>query len=85
MSLVAQLAAPISHRTRENGPGGCCLYSIYHQIPIPRWLGLFLGHSFRGISGPLIIPPYFVARASPNQTVELALIDNLPFFNLSLR
>lgn len=85
VSFVAQLAAPISHRTRENGPGGCCLYSIYHQVPIPHWLGLFLGHSFCGIPSPLIIPPYLVARASPDQNVELALTDNFPFFKLSLR
>ena len=35
-SLVAQQAAPMSHRAKENGPGGYSTYSIYHQVPIPH-------------------------------------------------
>lgn len=84
MSFVAQLAAPISHRTRENGPGGCCLYSIITKSH-PPLAGAVPGAFILWHFQPTDHPPYLVARASPDQNVELALIDNLPFLKLSLR
>lgn len=59
-------------------------YTVFITKSHPPLAGAVPGAFILWHFQPTDHPPYLVARASPDQNVELALIDNLPFFKLSL-